>query len=217
MENNKLARQLGKSLQITSLKDLVRAKTSETAMLVLDCSGSMWDVMRNGKTRIQGLREVVAQVQASRPTTLIAFGPPKFNSEDPSGLHSRPAVAYFVTEVPDPGGLTPLAEAIDFAREQGAGKIVVVSDGQPNDSQRAMESARRFGGIIDVCFVGDDGDLGAMFLDQLAKVTGGSKFNGDLGETKLIGGKIVGLLGGAVFEEVDEDDDDEDDDDEDDE
>jgi hypothetical protein len=109
-----------------------------------------------------------------------------------------------------------MAEGIDFARAGGFGRAVVISDGAPSDRNAAFEAARRFGGRIDVIFVGDAGDPGSILLDELAKLTGGQKFEGDLSEVKELTGAIVGLLNGDVLEEDDEDDD-EDDEDEDDE
>jgi hypothetical protein len=224
MENNKLAKTLNTSLQVKSLKDLVRVRSSESSVLLLDCSASMSWPMRNGRERISGLRDVVRQIQESRPTQMIAFGPPRYDGisiEDyaragkqaPHGM--EPEVAYFVNEVPDPNGGTPLKQAIEFASKNGAGRIILISDGAPADPSGCMDAARAFGGQIDVYFVGDPGDHGSHFLDALAQATGGKRFEGDLSEPKAISAGIVGLLGGAILEEVDEDEDDEDEDDDD--
>jgi hypothetical protein len=205
-----LMKMLDKSTKLSSLKDLVRSKDAENVVLLLDCSASMGAYMRNGKLRIGGLREVVAGIQAQRTTTMVAFGPAAVGAHplEPMGSPVR-----FVTEVPDPEGGTPLAEAITFARSNGFGRAIVVSDGGPNDPRAAMEAAREFGGQIDVVFVGDAGDPGSVFLDELAKTTGGSRFEGDLSEVKELTGAIVGLLNGETMEQDDEDDEDEDDED----
>ncbi len=215
-----LVRSLEKSLEIKTLKDLVRVKTNETPVLLIDVSGSMGHPMRNGKTRIAGLREVVTGMQAKRPTQMIAFGlEPNRPHHDPTGLEMVVAAGSevaFVTDVPDAQGGTPMAEAIEFARMSGFGRAVIISDGSPNDTHGAMEAARQFGGRIDVVYVGDPGDPGSMFLESLAKETGGQRFEGDLSEVKELQNVVVGLLTGDVeMEEVDEDDDDEDEDDED--
>jgi hypothetical protein len=220
--SNELMRTMNKSLEVKSLKDLVRARTSENPVLLVDTSMSMGATLHNGKTRIQGLREVVAGLMAKRPTTMIAFGyAPTSNVEQEQSHPLDPVFGKvgFVTEVPDAkGGGTPLAEGIAFARQNGFARAVIISDGMPNDRAAAMEEARQFGGQIDVIFVGNPGEPGSLFLDGLASATGGRRFEGDLADVKELTGAVIGLLNGEVLEEEDDDDDeDEDDEDEDDE
>jgi len=150
---------------------------------------------------------------------MIAFG--LLPQHDSTGLEPRtgsPEVA-FVDTVPDAQGGTPLAEAIDFASQNGFGRLVVISDGSPNyPHSTSMDAARRFGGQIDVMYIGDPGDPGSVFLEQLAAATGGQRFEGDMSDIKEITGAVIGLLNGDVLEQDDDDeDDDEDDEDDDDE
>jgi hypothetical protein len=205
MDNKSLMRLAEKSSQIKSLRDLVRARTSENSALLIDVSMSMGAMMRNGETRIQGLREVVTGIQNKRPSTMIAFGLCMRETDHP--LEPMKEVG-FVNEVPEAQGSTPMGQAIDFAAANGFGRVVVISDGGPTDD--AMGAAGRFGGRIDVIFVGDPGDPGFHFLETLAKSTGGQRFEGDLSEVKEITGAVIGLLNGEVLEEEDEDEDDED-------
>lgn len=185
-----LARELNKSLQVGSLDDLVRVQTESNIWLLLDCSGSMSSPMRNGKDRIAGLRETVDSIQSERRMQMIQF----------SG-------SVQVTEyVPDPNGGTPLAEAIDLARTNECSRAIVISDGEPNNENAAMDSAKRFGGRIDVVFVGDPGSHGEAFLKRLAQSTGGESFTGDLTEPKKITAGVIGLLTAGT--ELDDDDDD---------
>jgi CBS domain-containing protein len=215
MENNKLIRMAEKTTAIKSLKDLVRARTSENSALLIDVSGSMAAFMRNGKTRIAGLREVVAGLQSKRATPMIAFGLKADVPMHPLEPMVQSEEVGFVTEVPDAHGGTPMGAAIRMAAQNGFGRLVVISDGGPTDD--AMGAAMEFGGRIDVIFVGDPGSSGSAFLDAMAKATGGQRFEGDLSDVKEITGAVVGLLNGEVLEEEDDDDDDEDDDDDDDE
>lgn len=198
MSDNTALTQLSKSMALKSLKDLVRVRTAEKTVLLLDCSGSMSSPMRNGKLRITGLREVVRDVQQQRPTEMIAFGPL---------VQTNPGewtAVRFVSDVPEPGGGTPLHDALKFAAVHGAGRCVVISDGWPNDRTQALEAAKQFGGQVDIVFVGDPNDPGSFFLDELAKTTGGRRFEGDLSEIKELAGTVVGLLNGEVLEEVKE-------------
>lgn len=219
MSNNTLMRAASRSIEVKSLKDLVRARSNENPVLLIDVSGSMGWRMANGKTREQGLNEVVVQMQKQRPTQMIAFGIVG-ESHDPTGIEPTTGVQIvaMVSEVPpvrSEAG-TPMGEAIDFARMKGFGRAVVISDGAPNDRNKAMEAAKQFGGRIDVVYIGDAGDPGSIFLEQLAEATGGSRFEGDLTDVKEITSAVVGLLMGDVELEQDDDDDDEDEDEDDD-
>jgi hypothetical protein len=204
-----LVRTLEKSIATGSLRDLIRTKDVENVFLLLDCSGSMEWPMGNGQTRITGLRKVVDGVQQQRPTRMIAFGPTFGVAPGETSPHAMECA--FVEQVPDPAGGTPLTEAINFAKRTGAGRLLLISDGAPNNRETAMGAAREFGGRIDVVFVGEAGDPGSAFLESLAKETGGGQFEGDLGAVKELTGNIVALLTGATLEEDDDEEDDEDD------
>lgn len=97
-----------------------------------------------------------------------------------------------------PGGVpsrqgcgTDMAAALNFARvADGASKIVLVSDGVPDDEQRTINAARRYNNPIHTIFIGpeDDHEGGRAFLAQLAAATGGRTFQSD----------APGLLGEGV-------------------
>jgi hypothetical protein len=194
-ENTSMAR-LARTLAAgDSLDDLMRVKTSEHAFLLLDCSSSMDELMRNGKRRIDGLREAVKEIQSRRKTQMVAFGP---THED--------RTVFYCGRVPEPKGGTPMADAILFAKEQKAGRVVIISDGWPDSPGATKDAAAMFGGQIDVVYVGDpgEGDGEAFdargFLRELAESTGGTEFDGDLSDPKRLGGAVIGLLNGAVEE-----------------
>jgi Mg-chelatase subunit ChlD len=179
-DNALVVKSLERSLTVTSLADLVRIKSRERVALLLDCSGSMSEVMRNGKRRIEGLHEVVADVIRDHPhVKLIAF--------------NGDGVA-FVNAPWRPSGNTPLHAAIEFARNVGLGHAIVISDGYPDRPNEALNAARAFGGRIDVVFVGNPGESGEEFLRQLADAAGGCSFTGDLSAPKELVGEIAGLL-----------------------
>lgn len=179
-------RQLEDSLEMGSLKAM--ARDAEVVMLLIDCSGSMESIMRNGKRRIDGLRDVVKTIKSSGHVPMIAFGGP------------YDAQVRFVDGVPEPDGGTPLHQAIPFAKEYGATRLVVISDGMPDLATQSLEEATKFGGRIDVAFVGNPGDGGETFLKELARVTGGTQFTGDLGDPKAISAGVILMLEGDVDE-----------------
>lgn len=173
-----LVRQAERSLEV-GLDGLVRDE--ENVMFLIDTSGSMWG------EPIENLRKVVRDVNPrGNGIPMIAFGGP-YDAE-----------VRFVDVVPDPAGGTPLDVAIPYAKEYGATRLVVVSDGVPNLPDQAMEAARDFGGKIDVVYIGGAGDYGSQFLEELAKLTGGKRTEGDISDPKAIAGKVMLALEGEV-------------------
>jgi Mg-chelatase subunit ChlD len=221
MSDNSLVRSnLELGLELGSLKALVRA-TAEVVMLLIDTSGSMSTPVQHGKRAIDALREVVKEIKAAGQVPMIAFGGP------------YDAQVRFVDEVPEPDGGTPLHLAIPFAKQYGATRLVVVSDGMPDLREQSMMEASAFGGQIDVMFVGNtDEDAwagGSNFLKELAAATGGQLLTGDFRNVKELTAGVIGLLEGPKDEkapiqgagfttvETDEDEEDETDEDEEDE
>lgn len=174
---------LEQSLTRGGLLDLART-ADRNSMLAIDVSGSMGAVLATGLRAIDELRKVATVLRETHPVPMLAFGL--------TGQHS----VSMVETIPEPGGDTPLAKAITFAKAQNANHLVVISDGMPESQSAALAAARAFGGPIDVFYVGDPGDPGELFLRQLAEATGGNCSYTDLAQDpKLLAGKIAGLLG----------------------
>jgi Mg-chelatase subunit ChlD len=152
-------------------------------LLLLDCSGSMGGVMSTGQRRIDALRAIVNDVLADVVVPMASFGPS--NGE-------------IVLAVPEPGGSTPLAEAIQFARTCEKDHLVVISDGEPDSEVAALDQASQFGGKIDAIFVGPEGSRGADFMRRLAALTGGSGEVQDLRDQRLLTDTIKGFLGAGA-------------------
>jgi Mg-chelatase subunit ChlD len=74
------------------------------------------------------------------------------------------------------GGSTDLAGALKFAKiadQPGAMRFIVISDGEPNDSQGALKVAKTYHNKIDTIFIGPEGGGGREFLKRLAAASGG--------------------------------------------
>ncbi len=155
-------------------------KSIDNPMLLIDTSGSM------AGRPIENLRKVVTGIQAEGHVPMIAFGGP-FDAQ-----------VRFVDRVPDADGGTPLHLAIPFAKEYGATRLVVVSDGQPDLREGSMDAAKAFGGRIDVIYVGTAGDGGSVFLEALAAATSGRRINADLSDVKRITSTVIAMLEGEV-------------------
>lgn len=191
-DNNSLVRQtLEQSMTFKSLGSLAAA--SERVFLCIDTSDSMSSPVISDdpdhrfdgprKRCIDALKEVVAEARSGEP--MISFG------------HQ----VGFVDAVPEPHGGTPMAEAIALGREYGATRLVIISDGFPNDGPRTLEEGTAFQGRIDVVYIGPKGGPGETFLDQLARSTGGVRHIGSLSNTKELAGQVTLLLTGEVEEQ----------------
>lgn len=174
---------LTSSLNKSSLSELVKAKTRRSLLLV-DCSGSMGTYIEKGGRRIDAMRNVVTTLRETHKTPIAAFG-----------LRGGSGPVDVVDIIPEPQGSTPIDLAIEFGKMQGANHLVIVSDGEPNSESAAFGAARTFGGQIDTFYVGDPGGRAPQFLAELAAMTGGSFNASDLGQPKVLAGKIVLMLG----------------------
>jgi hypothetical protein len=184
-------RRLAASAELSSLADLVKAKANRS-MLLVDISDSMDSHLATGERAIDALRKVVDMLRDTHPVPVAAFGFDQFGEGDGE-------VVKFIDNVPEPQGSTPLHTGIDFAKEKGATHLVVVTDGSPDSTSEALRSAKRFGGPIDVFYVGDGNDDGAKFCARLAAATGGTANVTDL-NTKLLTSKIRALIGPGLPE-----------------
>lgn len=119
------------------------ALAERVSVLVLDASGSMWNRLEDGQTRIEVARDVMADYFASRdgsvPLSVIAYGHNRrgdcadieviaaMGRADAGTLESRLRSLM-------PRGMTPLADSLSRAREQipqsaEAADIILVTDG----------------------------------------------------------------------------------------
>lgn len=135
------------------------------AVILVDVSGSMYtDDCRDHQRRYDVALEELTRLQGDLPGRLaiVAFSnAPQFV---PNGVP------------PLLGGSTDLTGALRFIRLADTGdiRLIVISDGQPDDERGALAAAAQYRGRIDTVFVGPEGDRGADFLRRLAAANGGA-------------------------------------------
>lgn len=144
--------------------DLATVFTDADVLVIIDISASMnANDARGGRSRYAVACDELTKLQAKHPGKVAVIS---FNSETqfcPGGLPGRPTA------------LTDLAGALDFAHvADGCGlKVVLISDGEPDDDEAALNAARRWTDKIDTIYVGPEGEDGQLFLTKLARATGG--------------------------------------------
>lgn len=139
-------------------------------IVLLDDSGSMSvNDAPNGLTRREAADNELKKLQANYPgkIALIAFADyPLFC---PNG------------SVMPCGGSTDMVAALKFIKvaDDCGLKLVLVSDGAPNDEDETLRIAATFTSKIDAIYIGRENGSGQHFLDRLMAVTGGKRFEAD--------------------------------------
>jgi Mg-chelatase subunit ChlD len=171
--------------QNASLAERIKQQKQATGtFLLLDCSGSMSDEIAPNERAIDKLRKVARDLRKDAPSLRQVIFPAHDDSDQALEIQS---------DIPEPRGLTPLAEAITYSAQRGAVHLIIVSDGMPNSGEAALRSAEHARCKIDVCYVGAPNGIGEAFLRQLAALHGGQCNTINLA-TKALETKIRGLL-----------------------
>lgn len=152
-----MAQQSGKSIAETFL--------SAKMVVIIDVSGSTAaHDARGGRSRYEVACEELTGLQEQHPGEIGVIA---FSSEVtfcPSGLP--------IFE----GAGTNLAKALEFTKiaDVPGMRFVVISDGEPDDEEKALNVARTYQNRIDTIYVGpESGKHGRAFLERLAQLKQG--------------------------------------------
>lgn len=99
--------------------------------------------------------------------------------------------------IPDfPTGSTDLAQCLKFVKpaDNTGIRMILISDGEPDDQESALAVARTFKSKIDTVFVGPANGCGADFLRRLAAVTGGRAVTQSVAEIGQLSQTVKKLL-----------------------
>lgn len=178
-----LSQKLSKGLEeVKAKKDFLKK------IFLLDISGSM-EICIEGKSKLDHLRSIMKDYPEARK---ICFSSDVYCNVDRNGNVdcTIPTSAH---------GSTDLAGAI--RRLRGLAKrperIVLISDGDPDDPNAAIREATEFSVPIDIIFIGQKGSSGEMFMINLAKFTRGRQFtieDKSANFQKQLSTKVAGLL-----------------------
>jgi hypothetical protein len=118
---------------------------------------------RGGRSRYAVACEELQTLQSSMPGKITVVGFSDDVQFAPSG------VPLFQ------GAGTDLAKALRFVKPaDGTVRIIVISDGMPDDPARCLEIAKTFTSRIDCIYTGPElVNTGARFLEELARASGG--------------------------------------------
>lgn len=140
-------------------------------VILIDVSGSMRDQDNTRVSRYDRACKALRDLQGSMQGKIAVVS---FANEPlfvPSGVPAEPA------------GGTELGKALKFihpADQIPDMRFILISDGCPNDPNEALKIAKTFKNRIDVIFVGNELESGAIdFLNALARNSGGKQITAD--------------------------------------
>jgi len=145
-------------------KSIAESFVNADCIIIVDTSSSMGQHdSRGGNSRYEVACEELKNLQASLPgkLALLSF------SDD---------VIFCPNGIPfNYEGMTDLSKALKFAKmgDVSGMRFIVISDGEPNDEQSALDVAKTYKARIDTIYVGPENGDGQKFLQRLAKVSGG--------------------------------------------
>ena len=157
-----LAKQTG---HVAQAQERITRIQNRPSVVLADVSGSMASSAWGGHTKHAVLREAIAATLQTANHQLIAFS-------------DRVTPVTSAASLPPADGGTALHLALDAAIARDPGRILVISDGEPDNEAAALAVAARFKGVIDVLYIGPDSNAAAMrFLQRLA-LAGHGRFHG---------------------------------------
>lgn len=151
---------------------LAESFLSASTILILDCSGSMSETdAPGGKSRQETAKEQLIKLQKENAGKLALVCFADYAIFSPGGIPV------------ECGGSTNMAGALDYvypADDTGT-QFILMSDGSPNDPEKTLAVARKFKTPIQTIFIGpeDDREGGRVFLEKLARMTGGQSLKSD--------------------------------------
>ena len=176
-----------------SLADVAKSKQVAVAevfsevkvLLLFDHSYSMQEEdATDGQSRFKVATKELARLQQQMPgkVALLAFADTA--TFCPSGMP------------PDPKGTTIYSAALDQAlRFDGLDvRLILISDGEPNDPSEALKLASYFKSRIDAIYIGPEGGEGLKFLQRFVGLTGGRCSQVELKDLQMLSTSVLRLL-----------------------
>lgn len=153
------------------------------ALILVDTSASMHATdAAGGVERYRAACDELKRLQATLPGKIGVVSFSDYAKFCPGG------VPEFIS------GSTNLVGGLKFiqAADTLGIKFIVISDGEPDSEQAAIDLARKFKTQIDVVYIGPERGGGSLFLGRLAEASGGKYMAADL--AKDLNAKVQLLL-----------------------
>jgi hypothetical protein len=155
------------------------------AFVMVDVSGSMMDRdAPGGFTRYEAACVQFTHLQDENPGQIAVAAFSSRADFCPSGV---PIIN---------GGTTDMVAALEMMlmADNTDIRLVLISDGEPDNAPQTLKTAAKFKSKIDTIFVGSETGAGREFLRQLAAATGGVAVVNKPGELNLMSENITRLI-----------------------
>jgi Mg-chelatase subunit ChlD len=164
MANDKLVYGSLRDVAQRSGKPVAETFLSVDALVMVDTSGSMDSAdCENNRTRYDLACEQLIRLQREIPGKVGVI------SWSSSVQFNAGGVPHYF------GGGTDLAGVLQFVKPADGTtiKLILISDGEPDDEDKALNLARKFKSKIQTIYIGPEAGRGRDFLKRLAEATGG--------------------------------------------
>jgi len=163
-------------------------------VVLMDCSASMetddsltTDYGQGGlarSTRYKKACNQLAKLQSENPGKVCLISFSSGQEFSPSGIARWP------------NGTTDIAGALKFIKPVDGldCKLVLISDGEPDNDQATMDQARTFKSKLHTIYIGPENGSGADFLKRLSAVTGGQFSNNGVAGIGNLSNTVAGYL-----------------------
>lgn len=174
-----------KDIANRSGKGIAHSFLNVDALVMVDTSGSMDDQDCAGERRRYDVAcEQLIRLQREIPGRV---GVISWNSDArfcPGGIPTSPE------------GGTDMAGVLRFVQPaDGTGiKMILISDGEPNHEQSALDVAKTFTSQIQTIYIGPENGSGRDFLRRLAEATGGQSVSQSVQDLGNLSKTVKGLL-----------------------
>lgn len=165
------------SQSLSILDKLKQMKAARSNVLLIDVSGSMAEEVSEMKSKDEHVREILKKL----PEGLTTYAFNSYCRRFKDGI------------LPEPSGGTNMSGAFMVMKQNDHYEIVLITDGMPDNSERALLEAQ--GMKIDIIYIGPEPM--PQFLKDLAKKTSGNFTSVDMvaeGASALLENKIKGFL-----------------------
>jgi uncharacterized protein with von Willebrand factor type A (vWA) domain len=155
-------------------------------VVLMDCSASMsyQDYIYDSETRYKKACNQLARLQSENPGKVCLISFSSGQEFSPSGIAKWP------------NGSTDIAGALQFIKPVDGldCKLILISDGEPDDDAEAIKTAQDFKSKIHCIYIGPENGSGADFLKRLSAVTGGQFSNNGVAGIGNLSNTVAGYL-----------------------
>lgn len=159
-------------------------------VVLMDCSTSMLIEddpsfnFQNTSSRYKKACNQLAKLQSENPGKVCLISFSDHQEFSPSGIAKWP------------NGSTDIAGALSFIKPVDGldCKLILISDGEPDSDQAAMNQAKTFKSKIHCIYIGPENGPGSIFLKRLSAVTGGQFSNNGVAGIGNLSNTVAGYL-----------------------